>query len=326
MRRRNLILNLEERRSIPKGTMLMMSTALGAKSIETRRARSWKEWGPIFLCLVKIRTSLLAALTTATGYLLATEDVTVQILISTSAVFLLACGACALNQYQERKIDGFMERTRNRPLPSGKLSPSSALFISVCLISAGSFTLFRGASFLAGVLGVFAVFWYNGIYTPLKRKTAFAAIPGGLIGGIPPVLGWVSGGGSPFDHRIGAIFFFFFMWQVPHFWLLLLDFRRDYERSGLPSVARVFSASQLGRITFMWILATAVSSMIIPFFGIVDFPFTHAGLLALSSWLVWRSLRLLTFYDAGPVRPLPFNAINSYALFVILLLSLDHLF
>ena len=75
----------------------------------------------------------------------------------------------------------------------------------------------------------------------------------------------------------------------------------------------------------MWILATAVCGVMIPIFGIVDFPVTYGGLLAVSSWLVWRSLRLLTFHDSGPVRPLPFNAINAYALFVILLLSLDHL-
>jgi protoheme IX farnesyltransferase len=303
----------------------MRAAALGAKRMANPRGHFWKERILVFLCLVKIRTSLLVTLTTAAGYLLATAEVTMQILVSAGAVFFLASGACALNQYQERKIDGFMERTRTRPLPSGKLNPSSALFISVALISAGSFILFRGASLVSGALGLFAIFWYNGIYTPLKQKTAFAAIPGGLVGGIPPVLGWVSGGGSLFDHRIGAIFFFFFMWQVPHFWVLLLDFRRDYERSGLPSLTRVFSPSQLGRITFMWILATAVCGVMIPFFGIVDFPATYGGLLTVSSWLVWRSFRLLTFHGTGPVRPLPINTINSYALFVILLLSLDHL-
>jgi protoheme IX farnesyltransferase len=302
-----------------------MSTAINVKSLTNRQAYSWKEWAILLLSLGKVRISLLVTFTTATGYLLAAEEVTIQMLVPAAAVFLLACGSCALNQYQERELDGLMERTKNRPLPSGKLNPCSALLISLGLISAGSFTLFRGATLFAGTLGLFAIFWYNGIYTHLKRKTAFAAIPGALIGGIPPALGWVSGGGSLLDPRIWAVFFFFFMWQVPHFWLLLMDFRKDYERSGLPSLTGVFSASQLGRITFIWIFATAVFGLMFPLFGIVDSYVIYGGLFAVSSWLVWRSLQLLTIHDSGSVLLLPFNAINSYAMFVIVLLSLDHL-
>ena len=89
---------------------------------------------------------------------------------------------------------------------------------------------------LAALLGLITVVWYNGIYTPLKRVTAFAAIPGGVVGAIPPVIGWVSGGGDPTDARIIVVAFFFFVWQVPHFWLLLMRIGGDYERAGLPSL------------------------------------------------------------------------------------------
>jgi protoheme IX farnesyltransferase len=302
-----------------------MSTVLSAKSIANRQAYFWKEWTIPLLSLGKIRISLLVTFSTATGYLLAAQEVTLQMLVPTAAVFLLACGSCALNQFQERKIDAFMERTKNRPLPSGKLNPSSALLVSLGLISAGSFTLFHGASFLAGILGLFAIFWYNGIYTYLKRKTAFAAIPGALIGAIPPALGWGSGGGSLLDPRIWAVVLFFFMWQVPHFWLLLLDFGEDYEKAGLPSLTRVFAPAQLRRITFMWICATAVSCMMIQLFSIVESLTIRGGLFIAAFWLVWKGSRLLKVRSLEFPFHFTFNTINSYAFVVMVLLTLDRL-
>ena len=303
-----------------------MSTALSVKSIANRQAYSWKEWGILLISLGKIRISLLVTLSTATGYLLAAEEVTIQMLLPAAAVFLLACGSCALNQFQERKIDALMERTKNRPLPSGRLNPSSGLFISLGLISIGSFILFHRANLLTGMLGLFAVFWYNGIYTPLKRKTAFAAIPGALIGAIPPALGWVSGGGSLLDPRIWAIVFFFFMWQITHFWLLLLDFGEEYEKAGLPSLTRIFSPTQLRRILFAWVFATAVACLILPLFGLVTSYAVRVGCLIAGFWLVLRTARSLIAQNSSLSFLPPFHTINVYMISVILLFSLDHLF
>ena len=303
-----------------------MSTALSVKSIANRQAYSWKEWAILLISLGKVRISLLVTLSTATGYLLAAEEVTIQMLLPAAAVFLLACGACALNQFQERKIDALMERTKNRPLPSGRLNPSSGLFISLGLISIGSFILFHRANLLTGMLGLFAVFWYNAIYTPLKRKTAFAAIPGALIGAIPPALGWVSGGGSLLDPRIWAIVFFFFMWQITHFWLLLLDFGKEYEKAGLPSLTRIFSPTQLRRILFAWVFATAVACLILPLFGLVTSYAVRVGCLIAGFWLVLRTARSLIAQNSSLSFLPPFHTINVYMISVILLFSLDHLF
>jgi protoheme IX farnesyltransferase len=303
-----------------------MSTVIDAESIMNRRAYFWKESAILLLSLGKVRISLLVTFSTATGYFLAAQEVTLQMFVSATAVFLLACGSCALNQFQERKIDALMERTRNRPLPSGKLNPSLALFISLGLISAGAFTLLCGASLLAGILGLSAMFWYNGIYTYLKRKTPFAAIPGALIGAIPPALGWVSGGGSLVDPRIWAMVFFFFMWQVPHFWLLILDFGKDYERAGFPSLTRIFSMAQLRRILFIWILATAVACLILPLFGLVTSYAVRVGFLIAGFLLVWKATRSLIAQNTGLSFLPPFHAINAYMISVTLLFSLDHLF
>jgi protoheme IX farnesyltransferase len=302
-----------------------MSTALSVKSIANRQVHSLKEWAVLLLSLGKIRISLLVTLSTATGYLLAAEEVAIQMLFPAAAIFLLACGSCALNQYQERKIDALMERTRSRPLASGKLKPSLGLLISLGLISVGFFILFHGANLLAGILGLFAILWYNGVYTILKRKTAFAAIPGALMGAIPPALGWVSGGGSPLDPRIWAVVLFFFMWQVPHFWLLLLDFGKDYEKAGLPSLTRIFSTAQLRRILFVWIFATAVACLILPLFGLVNSSVAQMSLLIAEIWLVWKAFMLLRSHHSEFSLRLLFNSINAYVLLVMFLLTLDHL-
>jgi protoheme IX farnesyltransferase len=194
------------------------------------------------------------------------------------------------------------------------------------LIFSGSLILFCGTGPVTLALGLFAVLWYNGVYTYLKRKTAFATIPGALIGVIPPALGWVSGGGSILDSRLWGISFFFFIWQVPHFWLLFLNFSRDYERAGLPSLTKIFSPEQLRRIIFFWILSTAVSSLIIPLFDLVSFYSTFFLTLVATLWLVRNAMHLLTSYSEGASLQKTFIKLNVYAFLVMSLLSFEKLF
>jgi len=285
------------------------------------------KWINILLELTKFRISLFSTLSTFTGFILARQGLSGDVIFPLLGVFLLASGSCALNQYQERKNDQLMERTKGRPIPSKKLSPSTALKISIGLLLFGSILLYVGAHGSALVLGLFAMFWYNGVYTPLKRKSPFAAIPGALIGAIPPLIGWVSGKGLfSLDPQILAISFFFFIWQVPHFWLLLLNSGRDYEKAGLPSLTKIFSLAQLRRITFMWIFATAAACMIIPLFGIVESHVIHGSLFLVAFWLMWKSLKLLISHPHPSSSQFIFKTINSYAVLVIILLTLDHLF
>jgi protoheme IX farnesyltransferase len=284
-------------------------------------------WINILLELTKFRISLFSTLSTFAGFILARRGLSSDMIFPILGVFLLASGSCALNQYQERQNDHLMERTQGRPIPSKKLSPSTALKISIGLLLFGSILLYFGAHWSALGLGLFAVLWYNGVYTFLKRKSAFAAIPGALVGAIPPVIGWISGKGFfSLDPQILAISFFFFIWQVPHFWLLLLNFGRDYEKAGLPSLTRIFTSAQLSRITFIWIFATAAACMMIPLFGIVESHTIQGGLWVAAFWLMWKSLRLLTAKGRKFSLPFTFKTVNSYAVVVMILLTLDNLF
>jgi len=303
----------------------LKTTVVGLRGIPLGQADSLGEWVNLFFDLGKVKISLLAAFSTATGYLLATGKIRVQMLVPTAAVFLLACGSCALNQYQEREIDRWMERTKSRPLPSGRLNPETALWISIGLILSGALILFFGAGDLTLALGLFAVFWYNWIYTPLKQKTAFAAVPGALVGAIPPALGWVAGGGTLLDPRIGGLALFFFLWQIPHFWLLLLDSSRDYESAGLPSITKIFSTEQIKRIVFIWLLSTGVSSLIIPLFGLLSSFFSCVLSVAATSWFFWNTIIFIRSFDDRDSLRATFIKLNFYAVLVLLLLSVDRL-
>jgi protoheme IX farnesyltransferase len=301
------------------------TTAINVRGIAGHPAYSPGEWVNLLLHLGKIKISLLATLSTATGYLLATGKITIHMFVPTAAVFLLASGSCALNQYQEREIDARMERTKSRPIPSERLSPETAFWISIGLILSGSLILFCGAGDLALALGLFAVLWYNLVYTPLKQKTAFAAVPGALVGAIPPALGWVTGGGEILDPRIAGVALSFFIWQIPHFWLLLLDSSEDYENAGLPSITKIFSVEQIKRIVFVWLLSTGASSLILPLFGFLKLFFMFLLLVAAVSWLFCNAIIFLRSCPQKiSLRPI-FATLNIYVLIVTSLLSLDRL-
>jgi protoheme IX farnesyltransferase len=273
-----------------------------------------------------MRIALFSSFSAATGCVIARPGFSPEMLPLMLGVFLLACGASALNQYQERDSDALMPRTRTRPVPSGKISPRNALRFSLVLISCGSLTLFFSGSVLSPLLGLTGVIWYNGLYTTMKKKTAFAAVPGAIVGAITPAIGWVAGNGSLSDPRLVSLCFFFFMWQVPHFWLLLLKYGEEYEKAGLPSLTGIFSRTQLLRIIFIWIFAAAVSCLFLPVTGIVRTPAIRCLLVGASLWLVWNGLTLLRFKAAGRSFSAAFGRINGYMFFAMILLSADRLF
>lgn len=278
---------------------------------------SVRERTRLLLDLTKVRIAVLSTASAATGWLLYARAFSPAMLPAVAGVFLLAAGAGALNQYQERDLDALMHRTARRPIPSGRMRARTALGIALALIATGALCL--ASTPTAVLLGVFTVLWYNGVYTPLKRVSAFAAIPGGLVGSVPPVIGWAAAGGAPTDPRILAVAFFFFVWQVPHFWLLLLRIGDDYARAGLPTLTRLFTRRQLARIIYVWMIATAVACVSMPMFGVASASWAFAGLAAASAWLGWHATIMVRSHG----QVLAFHQINMYALLVITLLSLS---
>ncbi len=293
--------------------------------IQTYRLYSWADWFRIVLALSKIRISQMVAASTLVGYLLASEHLTWMMLIPTLGAFLLSCGSAALNQFQEWEYDREMKRTRLRPIPAEKISPLVGLGISLALMLSGALILLLGSGVPAMLLGVFNVFWYNAVYTPLKRVTPFAVAPGSLIGAIPPAIGWVAAGGSLLDPQIWVLASFFFIWQIPHFWLLMLNLSSDYERAGFPTLLDKFTPAQLARITFTWIVATVAASLMIPFYGLGNSLWLVLALVCFALWLVWSSRKLLSKDIESMSFRFAFISINIYMLLVMTAFTLDRL-
>ncbi|MCB2221711.1 MAG: heme o synthase [Bacteroidetes bacterium] len=275
--------------------------------------------------LSKVRITFAVSLTTITGYVLASGRFDGGLILPTLGIFILACGSSALNHYQEKEKDAQMERTRNRPIPSGRISPEGALAVAILFTIIGSALIYIGSGFLAMQLGILALIWYNAIYTPLKKKTAFAVVPGSVIGAIPPMVGWIAGGGSLADPRALIIAFFFFIWQVPHFWLLLLKYGKEYEKAGFPSITSFYTNKQIKNTTFIWTMATAVTALMLPVFGIVHSMVISIGLLVTVIWLVVVFSKLLKSGDEKFNPRYYFMKINYFVLFMIIFLAVDSL-
>ena len=273
--------------------------------------------------LAKVRITFAVSLTTITGYVLASGQFNTGMILPTLGIFLLACGSSALNHYQEKDKDVLMERTKNRPIPSGNISAAGALIFAIILSILGSYLIYLGAGMLAMQLGLLALIWYNFIYTPLKKKTAFAVVPGSVIGSLPPMVGWVAGGGSLADPRALIIAFFFFIWQVPHFWLLLLKYGKEYEKAGYPSLTQIYSERQIRYTTFIWTMATGVTALMLPVFGIVNSIGFSIAVLIVTLWLVFQFTHLLKAKNESFKPGIYFMKINYFVLFMIIFLSMD---
>lgn len=284
-----------------------------------------KEKIKILAELTKIRITFFVTVTTAFGYIAASDYLNFEFVILLAGVLSLACGSAALNHYQERNTDALMSRTRNRPIPSGRISANAALEISVILILIGILLITLAGNFISTLFGLLNLIWYNIIYTPLKKKTAFAIIPGSLVGAIPPIIGWTAAGGSLLNPQILMIAFFFFIWQIPHFWLLLLVLDEDYKKAGMPTLTNLFSKSQLARITFIWIMATAISSLFLPMVALVETEIVKYLIVLSVILLSINSLKLLKYSDENPTIKFAFRNINFFVLFIVSIISFDKL-
>ena len=279
----------------------------------------------IFAELTKVKITSFVTVTTAFGYITAVGHIDINLISVLLGVLFLAFGSAALNHFQEKDFDSKMDRTKSRPIPSGRVSSSIVLIVSIIMILAGSFILLLFSNLLALALGLLNLVWYNVIYTYLKRKTPFAIVPGSLVGAIPPAIGWVAAGSSLLDPQILAISFFFFIWQIPHFWLLLLVLDKDYKKAGFPTLTEVFDKTQLSRITFVWITATAVTGLIIPLFGVVSDYWINIALFLSGILLTWKAFGLLGDTKDFSVFNHNFRYINYFALFVVFVISIDKL-
>ncbi len=280
----------------------------------------------IFLELTKLRISGASTFTAAAGYVAFLRGANAGLITTLIGILLLAMGSSALNEVQEHRLDALMPRTANRPIPRGDLSPARAALIAIVLAVSGFLVLLLAHNLTSALLGALALAWYNGFYTPLKRVSAFAVVPGSLIGALPPAIGWTAAGGNVSDPTVLALAFVFFIWQVPHFWLLVGLHAEGYEEAGYPTLVGLFGRSRLSRLTFTWTCGTAAACGLLPMFRVlVSWPAEiMLGLGAI--WLIAGSLPLLRQDQDAPLYRRVFMNINLFALVLTATVILDPFF
>lgn len=269
--------------------------------------------------LTKWKLSLAVAFSAVTGYVIFDGGSGKGLLPVAAGVFLLSSGAAALNQYTERKIDAIMERTAGRPLPSGRMTPGRAVLAAAILLLSGSAMLMI-SGLMPFILGLVNVLLYNVIYTGLKKVSALAIIPGALVGAVPPLIGYTAAGGGVADTAILLFALFMFLWQIPHFWLLLVRYGSEYEKAGIRTIYGSMSTTQINRLVLLWITGSSVLLWILTgtllTFGVP----VAVLLLVLNIAFIAAFSRIIRVPDAKGRSGNAFMLINSFSLLVMIIL------
>lgn len=279
-----------------------------------------------YLKLGKVTINLPVALTGFLGYFMARPSFGLQAVYVISGIFLLGSASAALNQIQERHTDALMSRTASRPIPSGAITLTGAtLFTVICAVSGTLLLLLTGEP-LAALLGLFTLAWYNLVYTPLKRVTAFAVFPGALIGALPPLIGWTAAGGDPLDMEILTVAFLLFVGQMPHYWLLMLKLGNQFKQAGLPVITSLFDHRQIRNISFVWIAATGVIVLMLPATPIIRHQAMSLVLIVAAVSFLIRMFLLSYRGNLLDHWKKAFITVNLFYLLIILVLIADRMF
>lgn len=195
-----------------------------------------------FIELTKPRVVTMVLVTTLVGFYLGSSGTPDWWLLGATLIGtgLAAGGTLALNQYIERDADAQMDRTRGRPLPTGRLEPLDALLFGAIVTALGLLVLMLFANPLSGLVTATTVVTYLGLYTPMKRTTPLCGVVGAVPGALPPVTGWVAAHGG-FGAGAWVLFAILFLWQLPHSLAIAQLYATDYARAGfrlLPIVDR----------------------------------------------------------------------------------------
>ncbi len=252
------------------------------------------------VALTKPRITALVLLTGAAGTCMAPGRVgTGKLLLSLLGMALIVGSANALNMWWERDVDALMTRTRNRPLPAGRMSPDLALTFGLALACISAPMLFL-VNMATGLLGLVALVTYVAAYTPLKRHTHLALLVGAVPGAIPPLLGWTTVTGSLATGGM-LLFTVLFLWQVPHFAAISIFRADDYARAGLQVVSVQHGEGAARRTIAVWTVLLVGASVLFGPLGLAGHAYTWIA-TALGAGFLALALRGLVMSPGRSVR------------------------
>ncbi len=270
--------------------------------------------------ITKLRLSVSVVFSAIAGYFLGAEVINfVTVLLLAVGGYLMVGASNVFNQIMERHLDAKMDRTKNRPLPAGRMSLSTAWFIGVVFALLGIWVLYI-INPTTALFGTISIALYVLAYTPLKTKTPLSVFVGAFPGAIPFMMGWIAATNN-FGIEAGTLFMIQFFWQFPHFWALGWWLYDDYKKGGffmLPTGKRDKTTALQTILYSFWTLAVSI----IPVFGVTGklqlSIISGLLILVLGAGLIYYAIRLYNRRDAKAAKQLMFASVSYITLLQII--------
>jgi heme o synthase len=304
-------------------TKVMASLSAGEMIVEA----DYRDW----IALLKPRVLTLVVFTGAIGLWVAPGHLNAVLAFTAILCITVAAGACgAINMWYDRDIDAIMRRTRNRPIPAGRIQPGPALGFGVTLAVGSVLVMGLAVNLPAALILALSICFYVFVYTAwLKRRTPQNIVIGGAAGAFPPVIGWAAVTGSV-DLIPLVLFAIVFIWTPPHFWSLALWANDDYRRAGVPMLPVVAGAKETRRQILLYTLVLVPVSLV-PFFVGFSGPLFGVGAGLLGAVFLERVYRVMTDLqdetgvslsrDMPAKRAFKYSVLYLFALFGVLALD-----
>ena len=272
-----------------------------------------------FKAITKAGLAISVLFSSIAGYLLGFNDVhsfSWMVLLKLSIGGYCMVGASnAYNQVIEKDLDALMDRTKNRPVPAGRMSPNVALIIASILTLTGIVLLYTINSKTA-MFGAISIFLYTSVYTPLKTMTSLSVFVGAFPGAIPFMLGWVAATGN-FGIEAGTLFLIQFFWQFPHFWAIGWFLYEDYEKAGffmLPTGKKDNGTALQIILYTVWLIIASL----LPALGLTGqlfiSPVASIFVFLIGIWMLFYAIRLYQLRSAKAARTLMLVSVSYITL------------
>jgi protoheme IX farnesyltransferase len=299
---------------------MSLSRTLAAETAQVRAPGRLAD----FVSLTKPRVVLMILVTTLIGFYLGQGSLADpwRLLFLLAGTAMAAGGTLALNQYLERDVDACMARTRQRPLPSGRLRPAQALVFGATLVVGGLVILATKLNAASGVVTAFIAGSYLFAYTPLKRRSPLCILVGAIPGALPPVTGWVAARGE-FGLGAWVLFGLLFLWQLPHTLAIATLHRRDYAQAGLRMATEDADGGKTGRRAVADCVALFLMGLVPALCGMAG-PLYLTGAAVLGAVLVSCAMSLAERRSLADARRLLFATI-VYLPTLLTLLAFDRI-
>jgi protoheme IX farnesyltransferase len=272
-----------------------------------------------FKAITKAGLAVSVVFSSIAGFLLGVTD-----LASLSVVVLLKLiigGYCmvgasnAFNQVIEKDLDALMDRTKNRPIPSGRMESNIALIIAVALTILGIVLLYT-INPKSAMFGAISIFLYTSVYTPLKTVTSLSVFVGAFPGAIPFMLGWVAATNN-FGIEAGTLFLIQFFWQFPHFWAIGWFLYEDYEKAGffmLPTGKKDKGTAMQVILYTIWLIVASLLPVLGYTGQLYITPIAAVVVLLLGLWMLFYAIRLYQLRTAKSARTLMLVSVSYITL------------